>query len=158
MRFSILAVGLSISFGRPKLHRPACISTDIHSSFTARERYLFDLRFFRPFVAELSIKKSFSFFPSLIAATSQRGRAPRPAQVSRDGPRYFGATFLPFNALVGRRPRAGLSPLIDAYTRANCFSISARRSRSASSTRCRSSISESTLMFERFTFAIVISD
>jgi hypothetical protein len=42
----------------------------------------FDLRFLRPFHADFSIKKSSSFFPPLIAATSQRGLAPRPAQVS----------------------------------------------------------------------------
>src|SRR5262249_51787558 len=30
----------------------------------------------------------------LIAATSQRGLAPRPAQVSPDGPRYFGGSHL----------------------------------------------------------------
>jgi hypothetical protein len=58
----------------------------------------FDLRFSRPFRADLSIKKSSSFFPPLIAATSQRGLAPRPAQVSPNGLRYFGGTFLPFNA------------------------------------------------------------
>src|SRR5262249_17530262 len=56
----------------------------------------FDLRFLRRFRADLSIRKSSSFFPPLIAATSQRGLAPRPAQVSPDGPRYFGGTFLPF--------------------------------------------------------------
>jgi hypothetical protein len=38
----------------------------------------------------LSIRKSSSFFPPLIAATSQRGLAPRPAHVSPEGPRYFG--------------------------------------------------------------------
>src|SRR5262249_45702170 len=53
----------------------------------------FDLRFLR----RLSIRKSSSFLPPLIAATSQRGLTPRPAQVSPDGPRYFGGTFLPFN-------------------------------------------------------------
>src|SRR5262249_14645789 len=61
--------------------------------------YCFDLRFLRPFLADFSIKKSSSFFPPLIAATSQRGFAPRPGQVSPDGPRYFGGTFFPFNAL-----------------------------------------------------------
>src|SRR5262249_10980048 len=71
----------------------------------------FDLRFLRPFRADLSIKKFSSFFPSLIAATSQRGFAPRPAQVSPDGLRYFGGTFLPFNALApSRPPRATLLP------------------------------------------------
>ena len=64
----------------------------------------FDLRFFRPFRADLSIKKSSSFFPPLIAATSQRGLAPRPAQVSPEGPRYFGGTFFPRNALPPPRP------------------------------------------------------
>src|SRR5215475_3754477 len=59
----------------------------------------FDLRFFRPFWADLSIRKSSSFLPPLIAATSQFGFAPRPAQVSPDGLRYFGGTFLPLNAL-----------------------------------------------------------
>src|SRR6266542_4254886 len=63
----------------------------------------FDLRFFRPFRADLSIRKSSSFFPPLIAATSQRGLAPRPAHVSPEGLRYFGGTFLPFKAL--RPPR-----------------------------------------------------
>src|SRR6516225_10395603 len=59
----------------------------------------FDLRFLRPFRADFSIKKSSSFFPLLIAATSQRGLPPRPAQVSPDGARYFGGTFLPFKTL-----------------------------------------------------------
>src|SRR5262249_59659786 len=59
----------------------------------------FDLRFLRPFRADLSIKKSSSFFPPLIAATSHRGLAPRPAQVSPEGLRYFAGTFLPFNTL-----------------------------------------------------------
>src|SRR5262249_52815416 len=45
------------------------------------------------------------FPPSLIAASSQRGLAPRPAQLSPDGLRYFGGTFLPFNALPPGRPR-----------------------------------------------------
>jgi len=56
--------------------------------------YRFDLRLFRPFRANLSIKKSSIFFPAFMAATSQRGFAPRPAQVSPDGLRYFGGTFL----------------------------------------------------------------
>src|SRR5262249_61985153 len=57
---------------------------------------------FPPFSADLSIRKPSSFFPPLIAATSQRGFAPRPAQVSPDGPRYFGGTFFPFKALPPR--------------------------------------------------------
>src|SRR5215467_8186237 len=78
---------------------------------------LFDLRFFRPFRADLSIRKFSSFFPSLIAATSQRGLAPRPAQVSPDGPRYFGGTFLPLNALPP--PRTSFGPPMTAIL-SNC--------------------------------------
>jgi hypothetical protein len=118
----------------------------------------FDLRFFRPFRADLSIRKSSSFFPPLIAATSQRGLAPRPAQVSPDGPRYFGGTFLPFKTL--RPPRTTLRPPTKAIALSilpNCVSISARRSRSVSSTRFRRSMSASTVIRDRFTFAIVIS-
>src|SRR5215510_9270310 len=63
------------------------------------EAQRFDLRFLRFFLAVLSIRKSSSFFPPLIAATSHRGLAPRPAHVSPEGPRYFGGTFFPFNAL-----------------------------------------------------------
>src|SRR5215470_6558465 len=77
----------------------------------------FDLRFLRPFRADLSIKKSSSFFPPLIAATSQRGFAPRPAQVSPDGPRYFGGTFLPFKTLL--LPRTILAPPTTAIL-SNC--------------------------------------
>src|SRR5262249_45999095 len=84
----------------------------------------FDLRFLRPFRADLSIRKSSSFFPPLIAATSQRGLAPRPAQVSPDGPRYFGGTFFPFNALPP--PLTTLAPPTTAIL-SNCFSSSARR-------------------------------
>src|SRR5262245_48356080 len=91
----------------------------------------FDLRFLRPFRADLSIRKSSSFFPPLIAATSQRGLAPRPAQVSPEGLRYFSGTFLPFNALLP--PRTALLPPTTANI-FNCFSISARRSLRASST------------------------
>jgi len=52
----------------------------------------FDLRFLRPFRADLSIRKSSSFFPPLIASTSHLGFAPRPAQVSPERLRYFGGT------------------------------------------------------------------
>src|SRR5262245_17033900 len=76
-------------------------------------------RFFRPLRPDLSIKKFSSFFPPLIAATSQRGRAPRPAHVSPFGPRYFGLIFLPFNALLPPR-RATLSPPSKAIL-SNCF-------------------------------------
>src|SRR5215813_3223873 len=67
-----------------------------------------DLRLLRRLRADLSIRKSSSFLPPLIAAISQRGLAPRPAQVSPEGPRYFGGTFLPFNALPP--PRTTLRP------------------------------------------------
>src|SRR5437016_6151832 len=60
-----------------------------------------------------------SLLPRLIAATSQRGLAPRLAQVSPDGPRYFGGTFLPLNGL--RNALCGPAILF------NCFSSSARR-------------------------------
>jgi len=97
------------------------------------EGHRFDLRFLRPFRA-LSIRKSSSFFPPLIAATSQRGFASLPAQVSPDGPRYFGGTFLLFKTL--RRPRTTLRPPTKASILSNCFCTSARCSRSISSTRC----------------------
>src|SRR6516164_1750427 len=84
----------------------------------------FDLRFFRPFRADLSIRKSSSFFPPLMAATSQRGLAPRPVQVSPEGLRYLGGTFLPFNALPP--PRTTLRPPTTPIL-SNCFSSSARR-------------------------------
>src|SRR5215831_2376384 len=90
----------------------------------ACEVHRFDLRFLRPLRADLSIRKSSSFFPPLIAATSQRGFSPRPAQVSPDGPRYFGGTFLPFKALPP--PPTTLAPPTTANL-SNCFSISARR-------------------------------
>src|SRR5262249_11864578 len=86
----------------------------------------FDLRFLRPFRADLSIKKSSSLFPLWIAATSQRGFAPRPAQVSPNGLRYFGGIFLPFKTLPP--PRTTLRPPTTAIL-SNCFSSSARRSK-----------------------------
>src|SRR6516162_11956566 len=74
------------------------------------EGHRFDLRFLRPFRADLSIRKSSSFFPPLIAETSQRGLAPRPAQVSPDEPRYFGGTFLPFKTFpLPRRPPTAIA-------------------------------------------------
>src|SRR5262249_51783908 len=76
-----------------------------------------DLRFFRPFRADLSIRKSSSFFPPLTAATSHLGFSPRPAQVSPERLRYFGGPFLPFNAL--RPPRTTLAPPTTAI-RSNC--------------------------------------
>src|SRR5262249_43097564 len=84
----------------------------------------FDLRFLRTFRADLSIRKSSSFLPPLIASTSHLGFAPRPAQVSPERLRYFGGTFLPFNALPP--PRTTLLPPTTAIL-SNCFSRSARR-------------------------------
>src|SRR5262249_49790639 len=122
------------------------------------EAQRFDLRFLRPFRADLSIRKSSSFFPPLIAATSHLGFAPRPAQVSPDGLRYFGKTFLPLNTLPP--PRTTLPPPTTAIALSIlsiCFCISARCSRSISSTRFRRSMSASTVIPDRLTFGIVIS-
>src|SRR5262245_59141276 len=122
------------------------------------EGHRFDLRFLHAFRADLSIRKSSSFLPPLIAATSQRGFAPRPAQVSPDGPRYFGGTFLPLKALPP--PPTTLAPPTTAIALSilsNRVSISARRSKSISSTHFRRSISASTLISDRFTLAIMIS-
>ena len=76
---------------------------ELFTKFAKGQR--FDLRFLRRFRADLSIRKSSSFFPPLIAATSQRG------------PRYFWHTLIstrwvPLATLVGggtippARPRA----------------------------------------------------
>ena len=121
------------------------------------EAQRFDLRFLRPFRADLSIRKSSSFFPPLIAATSQRGLPPRPAQVSPDGPRYLGGTFLPFNVLTGTLPRGPVRKAIALSILSICFCSSARCSRSISSTRFRRSMSASTLIRDRFTLGMVIS-
>src|SRR5215472_13088229 len=96
----------------------------VASSRSGDEDQRFDLRFLRPLRADLSIRKSSSFFPPLMAATSHLGFAPRPAQVSPDGLRYLGGTFFPFNAL--RPPRTTLAPPTKAKL-FNCFSGSARR-------------------------------
>jgi hypothetical protein len=133
---------------------PGGFAQEVHINIGHR----FDLRFLRLFGADLSIKRSSSFFPPLIAATSQRGLAPRPAQVSPDGPRYFGGTFLPFNALrpprtILRRPTTAI--VLSIFS--NCCSISARRSRSILSTRLRRSMSAPTVIRDRFAFGIVIS-
>jgi hypothetical protein len=88
---------------RPPIITPSAIWA---ISSIGDQGHRFDLRFLRPFRADLSIRKSSSFLPPLIAAASQRGLAPRPAQVSPEGPRYFGGTFFPFNALA-----ANLHPL-----------------------------------------------
>src|SRR5262249_17350424 len=89
------------------------------------EGHRFNPRLFRCLRADLSIRKSSSFLPPLIAATSQRGFAPRPAQVSPEGPRYFGGTFFPFKTLP--TPRTTLAPPTVPPIVSNCFSSSARR-------------------------------
>src|SRR5215472_17973314 len=105
---------------RPPIITPSAIWA---ISSIGDQGHRFDLRFPRPFRADLSIKKSSSFFPPLIAATSHLGFAPLPAQVSPERLRYFGGTFLPFKALPPPRRTAIAPPNI-----LNCFSISARRS------------------------------
>ena len=60
--------------------------------------------------AGAAIKKSSFFAPPLTASVSQRGVAPRPAQVSPPGPRYFGATFRPFKPPRRLRPELARSP------------------------------------------------
>src|SRR5262245_9909786 len=75
----------------PAMHRAS------RGTYAGAQR--FDLGFPRLFRADLSIKKSSSLFPPFTAATSHLGLAPRPAQVSPKGLRYFGGTFLPFKAL-----------------------------------------------------------
>src|SRR5271169_6725813 len=62
------------------------------------DHHFFATRFLRGFLASFPLPemaKSSSFFPDLIAAASQRGFSPRPAQVSAgfSGLRNFGATF-----------------------------------------------------------------
>src|SRR4051812_40656913 len=90
----------------------------------------------------LSIRKSSSFLPSLIAAVSHLGVAPRPAHVSPPAPRYFGATFFPFN-LLPRATRATLPPTeaIEPPSAANCSSSVVRRSERAFSTCLRKVLS-----------------
>jgi hypothetical protein len=71
--------------------------------------------FARRFFAVFSIAKSSNFFPSLIAATSHRGRAPLPAHVLPALSRYLGGTFLPLNTDPPR-------PLLDAISPPNLAS------------------------------------
>src|SRR5262249_56124480 len=65
------------------------------------------------------IRKLSSFFPRLSSATSQRGRAPRPAHVSPLRLRYFGGTFLAFTP-----PREEAGPISSNF--AKCRSTSPR--------------------------------
>ena len=84
------------------------------------------------FRADFSMRKSSSFLPSFNAAASHRGWAPRPAQVSPPGPRYFAGTLRPFIALVrrdepARKPPTPRGPrLASAPRRESCFSRSRR--------------------------------
>jgi hypothetical protein len=84
------------------------------------------------FRADFSMRKSSSFLPSFNAAASHRGWAPRPAQVSPPGPRYFAGTLRPFIALVRRDELARKPPpprgprLASAPRRESCFSRSRR--------------------------------
>jgi hypothetical protein len=59
----------------------------------------------------------------LIAATSHRGLAPRPAQVSPEGPRYFGATFLPFKVLRRSLPGAARVASLEPTKRAQALKL-----------------------------------
>jgi hypothetical protein len=142
MRFMVYQFSLSLSLD----------GLNIPFSHGFPEGHRFDLRFFRPFRADLSIKKSSSFFPPLISATSHLGFAPRPAQVSPEGLRYFAGTFLPLNAPL----RPTLAPPTTAIL-SNCSISLARCSTSISSTRSRRSMSASTVIPDRFIFGIVIS-
>ena len=113
----------------------------------AENRVYFFLRFLA--VAVFPIAKSSSFFPSLIAATSHRGFAPRPAQMLPALSRYFGGTFLPFSEL----PR----PLLDAISPPNlaswlCSSVLLRVSSFPTSSRNRKS--RSTDIEPRFVLGI----
>ena len=102
----------------------------------------------------LSIRKSSSFLPSLIAAVSHLGVAPRPAHVSPPAPRYFGATFFPFN-LLPRVTRATLPPTeaIEPPSAANCFSSVVRRSERVFSTCLRKVMSEAKSIRDRLILA-----
>src|SRR5262245_17267307 len=99
--------------------------------------------------AALSIAKSSILRPCLSRAASHRGRAPRPAQVSPPGPRYFGGTLRPF--IAERRPpppREFVPP--SAPSRESCFSSSLRFSPSLLSISPRSVSSASTSITLRF--------
>src|SRR5262249_11661138 len=86
-----------------------------HRGRQSSHRYLAALRgFLRPFGFDFgesaipAIRKSSIFFPDLIAAVSQRGFNPRPAQVSAG---FSGLRYLVATALPATRPRSGLEPL-----------------------------------------------
>src|SRR5262245_6976022 len=99
--------------------------------------------------AALSIAKSSILRPCLSRAASHRGRAPRPAQVSPPGPRYFGGTLRPFIAERRPPPPRELVPP-SAPSRESCFSSSLRFSTSLLSISPRSVSSASTSIPLRF--------
>jgi hypothetical protein len=106
--------------------------------------YRLEFRFVRLVAAaDLSIRKSSIFLPvPLVAAFNHLGIAPRPAHVSPSGPRYFGATFFPFNALP--RPLRAILPPVEAIeppSAANCLSSVERCETSVSSICLRRSMS-----------------
>src|SRR5262249_22137697 len=111
-----------------------------------------DLRFLRPFRADLSIRKSSSFLPPLYASTGLLVLLRRHDQVSPQCHRYYCGTLLPFNSHPLPRTLSPTTPILS-----NCFSSSARRLWRVSSTRFRRSMSASTVIPDRFTFAMVIS-
>src|SRR6267142_929088 len=83
----------------------------------AENRVYFFLRILP--VAVFSSAKSSNFFPSLIAATSHRGFAPRPAQVLPARSRYFGGTFLPFSDPPRPLPGAMSPPNLASWLRSS---------------------------------------
>src|SRR5262249_8020459 len=102
---------------------------------------------------DLLIRKSSRFLPSLTAWAIQRGIAPRPAQVSPPGPRYLGATFWPFSALLPRRPRPRPTPASSSSAASCCCSwVDFRaKGRPTSSRHCEEASTDIEL---RFLFAI----
>ena len=86
---------------RNELRRQLDIAIGERANYLPFRRDFFATNPFRA-AADFSMANSSSLRPCLIRATSQRGRAPRPAHVSPPGPRYFGGTLRPF--IAERRP------------------------------------------------------
>src|SRR4029077_15559984 len=82
--------------------------TSKSTCYRAENRVYFFLLFLPGVV--FSTAKSSNFFPSLIAATSHRGFAPRPAQVLPALSRYLGGTFFPFSVDPPRPLLGAMSP------------------------------------------------
>ena len=142
--FSFLSISCSHGLGVSKGNRSSPMA---HFFFRRRVVAFFE-------GVALSIRKSSSFLPSLIAAVSHLGVAPRPAHVSPPAPRYFGATLFPFN-LLPRTTRATLPPTeaIEPPSAANCFSSVVRRSERAFSTCLRKVMSEAKSIRDRLILA-----